>query len=189
MKPNKITNITLSGVFLALGLVLPLLTGQIPYLGNMLLPMHLPVFLCALICGWPYGLAVGLVLPLLRSVLFGMPVLFPVGLAMTFELAAYGLIAGWLYARSRWKCVLALYRAMLTAMLGGRLVWGLVMVILAGLGSAEFSWQIFLSGALLNAIPGIIIQLTLIPLIMVALNRTGLVPFHKAKPAKARKES
>ena len=49
--------LTLSALFLALGLVLPLITGQIPQIGKMLLPMHIPVLLCGMVCGWPYGLA------------------------------------------------------------------------------------------------------------------------------------
>ena len=79
--------LTWSAMFIALGLVLPFLTGQIPQFGNMLLPMHIPVILCGLICGWRYGAIVGFVLPLLRYALFGMPVLFPTGIAMSFELA------------------------------------------------------------------------------------------------------
>ena len=81
---------TLSAMFLAIGMVLPFLTGQIPEVGNMMLPMHIPVLLCGLICGWQYGAVLGFVLPLLRYLIFGMPVLFPTGTAMTFELMTYG---------------------------------------------------------------------------------------------------
>ena len=121
-------NLTLSAMFLALGLVLPLLTGQIPQIGNMLLPMHLPVFLCGLICGWQYGGVIGFVTPLLRYVIFGMPVLYPTGLAMSLELMTYGIVAGLLYAISKWQCVVALYRCLIIAMLAGRAVWGVTEV-------------------------------------------------------------
>ena len=84
----------MSALFLALGLVLPIFTGQIPQIGSMLLPMHIPVFLCGLICGGPWGALVGLILPLLRSVLFGMPPLFPTAIAMCCELMTYGYVAG-----------------------------------------------------------------------------------------------
>ena len=166
-------------MFMAIGMVLPFLTGQIRQIGTMLLPMHLPVFLCGLICGWQYGAVVGFVLPLLRSVMFGMPQMYPMALAMAFELAAYGLVAGILYGKSQWKCIKALYRALIIAMVAGRLVWGLVEAILLGLGGTAFTWQMFISGALLNSIPGIVIQLTLIPAIMLALNKAGLVRFVK----------
>ena len=165
-----------SAMLLALGLVLPFFTGQIPQVGNMLLPMHLPVLLCGLICGGRYGLAVGLMLPLLRSVLFGMPVLYPRAVAMAFELAAYGALAGYCYGSSPWKCIVALYRALGVAMLGGRLVWGAVMVVLMGLGENPFTWKLFLAEAFFNAIPGILLQLLVIPALMLALNRTGMVP-------------
>ena len=175
-------NMTLAAMFLAIGLVLPLLTGQIPQIGNMLLPMHIPVFLCGLICGWQYGAIVGLVLPLIRYAIFGMPVLFPTGIAMSFELMTYGLVAGLLYGISRWQCVISLYRSLIAAMLAGRVVWGIVQVILLGISGNGFTWQMFMAGAFLNAIPGIIVQLILIPVIMVALNRTGLVRFRNRQP-------
>ncbi len=170
-------SLTLAAMFLALGLVLPFLTGQIPQVGSMLLPMHIPVLLCGLVCGWQYGLGVGLVLPILRFMLFGMPPIYPTGIAMTFELAAYGLVVGLLYAHSRWKCILSLYRCMLLAMLAGRLVWGLAQCALLGIGADGFTWQMFAAGAFFKAIPGIILQLVFIPAVMVALDRTGLVRF------------
>ena len=171
--------LTLSAMFLALGMVLPFLTGQIQQIGNMLLPMHLPVFLCGLICGWQYGAILGLFLPLLRSATFGMPPLYPTALAMALELAAYGLVAGLLYGHSRWQCVRALYRPLIVAMLAGRIVWGAAEVVLLGLTGNTFTWKMFLSGALLNSIPGIILQLVLIPAIMVILTKTGFLQFTK----------
>ena len=179
MRNDTVKKLTLSAMFMALGLVLPMLTGQIQAIGNMLLPMHIPVFFCGLICGWQYGLAVGFILPVFRSLLFSMPPLYPVAIAMTFELATYGFAAGFLYNRSRWQCIIALYRSIVIAMLAGRAVWGVAEVILLGLGGNTFTWQAFMAGAFLNAIPGIILQLILIPAVMVALNRTGLVPFRK----------
>ena len=177
---SPVHTLVLSAMFLALGLVLPFFTGQIPQVGGMLLPMHLPVFLCGLICGWQYGLAVGFVTPLLRLALFSMPPLLT-AVAMAFELAAYGGVAGFLYSRSRWQCVIALYRSLIIAMVAGRLVWAAVRVVMTGVAGEPFTWQIFLAGALLNAIPGIILQLVFIPAVMVALDRTGMVPFRRGK--------
>ena len=185
-KPLK--NLTLAAMFLALGLVLPLLTGQIPQIGNMLLPMHIPVLLCVaallclavpvllcgLICGWQYGGAVGFVMPLLRYLIFGMPPM-PNAVSMAFELAAYGLVIGLLYFHARRKNLLSVYISMLVAMIAGRAVWGIVQMVVLGLSG--FTWKMFLAGAFLNAIPGIILQLILIPAIMAVLDRTGLVPF------------
>ena len=184
MKNTKQTtqNFVLAAMFMALGLVLPFLTGQIQQIGNMLLPMHLPVLVCGLICGWQYGAVVGFVLPLLRFALFGMPPINPMGVSMAFELAAYGFLVGWLYSHSRWQCIISLYRCLLAAMVGGRLVWGAVRVLLSGVAGQAFTWEMFLSGALLTAIPGIVLQLTLIPALMLALDRTGLVKFRRAEP-------
>ena len=188
MKHN-LKNTTLAAMFLAIGLVLPFLTGQIPQIGNMLLPMHIPVLLCGLICGWQYGGIVGLILPLLRSALFGAPVFFPAATAMAFELMTYGLVAGLLYSLSKWQCIRALYRCLSIAMLAGRAVWGIVQTVQLGVTGSGFTWQMFMAGAFLNAIPGIVVQLILIPVVMVALNRTGLVPFRKVQPAAVPVES
>ena len=181
---SSVHNLVLAALFLGLALVLPFLTGQIPQIGGMLLPMHLPVFLCGLICGWRYGAVVGLVAPLMRMALFGMPPLVT-AVAMAFELAAYGGIAGFLYNRSRWQCAVALYRALIAAMIGGRLVWAAARVVMTGVASVPFTWQIFLTEALINAIPGIILQLVFIPAVMVALDRTGMVHFRRERSPEA----
>lgn len=100
---GKVKKVTLSGMLFAIGLILPFFIGQIPAVGKMLLPMHIPVLICGLILGWQYGLAVGFLLPLVRSVLFGMPVLYPNAIAMASEMGTYGLVAGWLYSHAKWQ--------------------------------------------------------------------------------------
>ena len=178
MKMTKTHRLTVSAMLFALGLVLPFLAGQIPQVGQMLCPMHIPVFLCGLICGWQYGIAVGFLLPLVRSLLFGMPVIFPNGIAMAFELATYGFVAGFVYFKKGYFCLRSCYIALISAMIAGRVVWGLARCVLLGFG-ATFTWKMFVAGALLNAIPGIILHLILVPGVMLALGRTGLVPFAK----------
>lgn len=167
-------NLTLSAMFMAIGIVLPFFTGQIPQIGNLLLPMHIPVFLCGFICGWKYGFGVGFALPLIRSILTGRPNLFPTATAMAFELAAYGLVVGILYWRSHRQNIITIYCSMILAMLAGRVVWGIAQIVLLGVGGNSFTWQMFMAGAFFNAVPGIILQLILIPAIMAALNRAGL---------------
>lgn len=179
---QRIQNLVIAAMLMAVGIVLPFFTGQIPQIGSMLLPMHLPVLVCGLICGWQYGAIVGFILPLLRYMLFTTPPM-PNGIAMAFELAAYGAIVGFLYNHSKWKCIVSLYRSLLIAMIGGRIIWGIVRVVMLGVMGNAFSWQMFMAGAFLNAIPGIIFQLAFIPALMVALNKTGLVPFHQKPKA------
>lgn len=165
-----------AAVCLALCLVLPFLTGQIPQIGKALCPMHLPVLLCGFLCPWPYGLAVGAVAPLLRSALFVMPVFFPEAVVMSAELACYGLCASVLY-RAMPKRAGYVYAALLGAMLAGRLVGGLVKWLLLGLGLlGEYSFAIFAASYFTNSIPGIISQIILIPVLVLALRRGGLIP-------------
>ena len=176
MVQNRLYRLTLSAMLLALALALPFLTGQLPQLGSALLPMHLPVLLCGFLCGWPWGLAVGLIAPILRSLLFGMPPLLPTAIAMSFELATYGVVAGLLYARlpqKRWRA----YAALIGAMLLGRAVWGLVSLLLYSLFlSKAFTAGMFVAGAFVNAWPGIVAQLVLVPLLVFALEHARLIP-------------
>lgn len=164
----------LAALFLALGLYLPFLTGQIPQIGSMLLPMHLPVLLAGFVCGWPYGLAVGFISPLLRSMVFGMPPFPIVAVPMAFELAAYGLLTGLLYKVLPKKQPFSIYLSLLTAMVGGRVVWGIVRYAMLLTGT-PISWQAFISAVFLTSIPGIILQIVLVPLLVLALERAGLV--------------
>lgn len=176
---NTTKNLTLSALFIALGLVLPFLTGQLKPLGNAFLPMHLPVLLCGPIVGPVYGLIVGLILPLLRHFMFNMPPLYPTAIAMTFELATYGLVSGIIYKYSRWKCIIALYEALIIAMILGRVVSGIANVILLGLQGKAYTFETFIAAHLTAGVPGIILQLVLIPAIMVALHKADLVRFHR----------
>lgn len=169
----RVRRMTFAALFLAIALVLPFLTGQIPEIGKMLSPMHIPVLLCGFMCGWPWGLAVGLIAPLLRSVLFGVPVMFPGAVAMSFELAVYGGLSGWLYSvlpRKKWIS----YAVLFISMIAGRLVWGAVRALLAGFSGDSFTARMFLAGAVTNAIPGIILHIVLIPILVIVLEQAGM---------------
>ena len=236
MKKN-VKNLTLSAMFIALGLVLPLITGEIQQIGNMLLPMHIPVLLCGFICGWAWGGLVGTVLPPLRFLIFGMPPIYPTAVAMAFELCAYGVFTGLIYAEFKKRGtarsgrlthvnsakigaeiiansgaeistengaenesdtvnndaenegvenkktakkpanIVAIYVSLISAMLIGRVVWGVVTWILYGAEGEAFTFSMFLSSAFLEAVPGIILQLVLIPAVMVALQKSKLIKY------------
>jgi len=164
--------LTVSGVCLALCMFLPLLTGQIPQIGQALSPMHIPVLLAGFVAGPLYAAAVGLIAPILRFTVFGMPPLMPHGLAMTFELAVYGLVSGLLYQRLP-KNIASVYISLIGAMVLGRIVWGVVRVVLIGVAGIPFSMEMFIAGALTRAIPGIIVHIAVIPLLVIALKRAG----------------
>lgn len=184
-QPLYVKRLVLSAMFMALGLILPFITGQLQQVGTMLLPMHIPVLLCGLICGWQYGAVVGFVLPLLRYSLFGMPPIYPMGISMAFELAAYGAVIGIcrkIFRRKKWfataseskRYILDIYFSLAVSMICGRIVWGLVRYALASVTRQAFTWQMFVAGAFVTASPGIVIQLILIPALMIALERAGI---------------
>lgn len=174
MKSTKTYKIVWSGVFIALGIVLPFLTGQIQSIGNKLLPMHLPILICGFVCGAPYGLAAGLIVPLLRSILFGMPPMFPTAVSMALELAVYGFVTGLLYKKLP-KNNAMIYVALIGAMLIGRVAAGAVNVVLYGVQRTGYSMQMFMAGMFMNAVPGIILQLVLIPVIIMMLRKAKVM--------------
>ena len=166
--------LTLSALFLALGLVLPLITGQIPQIGKMLLPMHIPVLLCGMVCGAPYGAVCGLLGPMLSSVLTGMPTaaLMP---AMMVECAAYGLTTGLMLRLVRTgKTYADLYLSLVAAMLVGRLVSGVTKALFFMAG--QYTMQAWIAASFVTALPGIVLQLAVVPSIVYYLMRAGLIP-------------
>lgn len=174
MKPLtriQIQKMALSAMLFAVGMVLPFLTMQIKEIGDSLLPMHLPVMLCGLLCGWKYGGVVGFFLPLLRSVSFGMPPIYPHAVYMALELMTYGIVIGIVYSCFGKKRTVDVLIALIAAMLIGRVVWGISKAILLGLGGNAFTVQMFLVSGFLDAIPGIVLQLLLIPSIMALVKK------------------
>ena len=172
MKRSSILKMVLAAFFLALAYVLPFLTGQIKEIGNMLCPMHVPILLCGFICGWKWGLGVGFIAPLFRSLTLGMPILFPGAVCMAFELAAYGAISGLMYRFLPHKRV-NIYCSLITAMIFGRLLWGAAMFLcVVGINGGAFGFSAFIAGAVTNAVPGIVIQIVVIPAVVMALEHS-----------------
>ena len=176
VRREKLLKMILAALFLALAYVMPFLTGQIPEIGAMLCPLHIPVLLCGFICGWGWGLTVGFIAPLFRSLTLGMPPLFPTAICMAAELAAYGVIAGLMH-KILPKKIPYIYCSLLTAMIAGRIVWGAAMLICMGIDGGAFTFSAFIAGAFLNAIPGIIIQIVLVPIVVVLLQKTRTLQF------------
>ena len=172
-KSNRnIKNMVVAALMLALAYILPNFTGNIPQFGSMLLPMHLPVLLCGFLCGGPWGAVVGFIAPLMRSAILGM---FPTAISMAFELAAYGFVTGFLYRRLS-KNPGGIYASLIGAMVCGRAVWGVVRALMTLAGNNTFSFAAFIAGAFTTAIPGIVLQLAVIPALVLALQKAKLVP-------------
>ena len=176
MPPVK--KLVLTALCAALCLVLPMAFHAIPNAGSVMLPMHIPVLLCGLVCGWPYGLVCGILGPLLSGVLTGMP---PMAMmpSMMVECGVYGLVTGLMMKFIRTgKLLPDLYISMLTAMALGRIVSGLAKALIFTPGAAPFAW---VTTSLVTGIPGIVIQLVLMPLVIFALTRARLIPVRYPK--------
>lgn len=169
-KRIHIRNITFAALFLALSLLLPFLTGQIPQIGSLVSPMHIPAFLCGYVCGPVWGAIVGFVSPLLRFVLFGMPPIFPIGIAMSVELAAYGVISGLLY-RIFPKKPSFLYLSLIISMIGGRLIYSAFDMILLGLSGESFTPWLIILNTVTGTWVGIIVHLAIIPPLVMLIDR------------------
>lgn len=175
MKNQNLKKLILAALFLVLGFILPLFTSQIKEIGDTLLPMHIPVMLCGLICGAYYGLAVGFVLPFFRAVVFSMPPLYPNAVWMALELATYGFVTGFLYRRAKNPKMGYLYLCLAISMIGGRVVWGITKTVLLGLAGKPFTAEAFIVGGFVDAIPGIVLQFVLIPFIIELVRRSKLL--------------
>jgi len=169
MKKSFTVNLTGTALCLALGVILPPLFHLVGA-GSTFLPMHIPVLLCGLLFGWQYGAVCGFIVPLLSSVLTGMPALFPVAPAMMLELCAYGALTGFFYRRLRWN----VYPALLVAMVGGRIVSGLANAVFFSMAQKPYGFAAFLAAAFVTALPGIVIQIILIPIIVLSLEKAKI---------------
>lgn len=172
MNNSKTKKLNVSAICLALCVVLPVLFHAVPNAGNIFLPMHIPVLICGLMCGTVYGAVCGILGPLLSSLITGMPPL-SIAPAMMVECALYGLICGLMmkYVKTG-KTVLDIYLSLITSMLLGRIVAGLAKALIFTPGVSPFAW---VTTSIITGIPGIVIQLILIPLLITALTKAGLL--------------
>ncbi|MCR4594087.1 MAG: ECF transporter S component [Clostridiales bacterium] len=185
MNNKRTLKITMAAMFMAIGMVLPFITGQIPAVANMLLPMHFPVLLCGMICGPAYGAVIGAILPLFRCLLFHMPKI-TTAIPMSFELMTYGLVIGLVYqylSQKRRGTLFNVYASLIIAMIAGRIVWALpkYLVLTYWMGENKITFTYFITETVLNAVLGIVLQLVLIPLIMKVLEQTHLLPNRNKK--------
>ena len=180
-KMNPIHRTVLGALFVALCVVLPIAFHSIPDAGSILLPMHIPVLVCGLICGWPYGFICGLLGPALSCLLTGMPpmVILP---AMMVECAAYGAVAGLVLKFVRTKNMTAdLYIALIAAMIAGRVVSGIAKALIFTPGITMTAW---VTASFITALPGIVVQLVLIPQVVRLLMKSQSLPTGEARRAR-----
>ncbi|MBQ6825173.1 MAG: ECF transporter S component [Clostridia bacterium] len=169
-KRKHLLDLVLASMFLSLAVILPTITMNIKEIADSLLLMHLPIMLCGLICGAEYGLAAGFMAPIIRSLIFTMPPLYPRAIYMALELATYGFVLGLLYKKSKGK----IYVSLISSQIAGRIVWAISKTLLLGFSHEDITFKAFLVGGFLDAIPGIALQLVLIPLIMLIVKKTKL---------------
>ncbi len=173
MKYSPVKRMVYTAICAALCVVLPMAFHAVQNAGSIFLPMHIPVLLCGLICSWPYGFVCGLLGPLLSSLLTGMPpaAMLP---SMMIECCCYGCVTGLMMRFVRTGKPLAdLYISMVTAMVAGRVLAGIAKSLIFSPGTAPFAW---VTTSLVAGIPGIVIQLVLIPLVVFTLNKARLIP-------------
>ena len=173
MPISSVKKLVFTAVCAALCLILPMAFHAIPNAGQVMLPMHIPVLLCGLVCGWPFGAVCGLIGPFLSSVITSMPpaAMLP---SMMVECAVYGFISGLLmkYVRTG-KSGADLYISLISAMAAGRIAAGFAKAWIFTPGVSPFAW---VTTSLVTGIPGIVLQLVLMPLVVTALTRARLIP-------------
>lgn len=169
----KTKQLVLTALFIAIGVVLPQAFHMVPNAGSVILPMHIPVLISGYAVGPFFGLLCGILTPVLSNLIFGMPPA-PVLPGMICELAVYGLMTGIFNKIIKIKNDYAkAYAVLILAMLCGRVTYGILNTLIFRAGS--YSLNAWISAAFVTAIPGIIIQLVLIPLLVVRLKKAGLI--------------
>lgn len=169
MKNFSVRELIMASLCLALGLILPSIFHMLGAPGTIFLPMHIPVLLCGLLCGYKYGAICGILTPIICSLFTGMPPMFPTAVVMMFELCAYGLFSGFLYKKFN------IYISLISAMFIGRIVSGIANAIFFGVAGRAYGLSAFVSGAFITALPGIIVQLILIPILVIVVEKAGLL--------------
>lgn len=169
MKKNNVIDLAAAALCVALGILIPSVFHLFGQAGATFCPMHIPVIICGMVCGWKYGGLCGLIVPLLSFLIIGMPPIYPTGVSMMLELCAYGVLAGLLYKRFN------VFISLIGAMIGGRVIYGLTNLILMGLANTTYSIRTFLTAAFVTALPGIVIQLIFIPALIVLLEQVGFL--------------
>ena len=173
-KADALRRMIYTALMVAMGVVLPLAFHAIPNAGSIFLPMHIPVLICGLLCGAPYGLVCGILTPLMSHWISGMPPL-PYLPSMLCELAAYGLLAGVLmFLLRKQNRYMGVYLSLAGAMICGRIVWGLLNALIFRAGA--YTLEIWMTGAFVTALPGLIIQIIVIPALIFALRAARLAP-------------
>lgn len=170
-KMNKVNvrEMIFAAFCVAMGLVFPSIFHLFGGTGPVFLPMHIPVLICGFACGYRYGALCGFIVPLLSSVLTGMPPIFPIGLAMALELMTYGLLTGMLKDKTN------VYVSLIGAMIGGRVISGIANAFLLGMAGKTYGLSAFIAGAFVTALPGIILQLIAVPILVKAFEKSGII--------------
>lgn len=164
----KTNNMVKASLFLALGLIFPYIFHLTGISGKVFLPMHIPVLLCGFILGPRYGLIIGFITPLLNSIITGMPPIYPTGVSMALELATYGFVGGFLYKQKN----VNIFISLILSMILGRFISGFANYILLTIGGKSFVLKMFLTTAFVKSVPGVLVQLILIPIVVKALDNT-----------------
>ena len=176
---NTVKKIVITALCMALCYILPFITGQVPQINSIFSPMHIPILLCGILCGSGYALVAGAFSPIFRSLMLTMPPMFPTAVSMAFELAAYGLFAGFTYKtlrnKTKMKDIPAIYLSLIISMILGRIVWGIVTATIMGIQGNTYTFGAFFTTAFIQGFPGMICHLIIVPLLVVALKKAKII--------------
>ncbi len=175
---NNIKQMVITALLVAAGITLPFAFHSIPNAGSIFLPMHIPILICGIVCGWKYGLICGVLTPLLSSLLTGMPPMAYLPI-MLFELGVYGFATGIIFHLMKGKnLLLKIYIALIGAMIFGRITYGILNAVYFRVGS--YAFDLWISSAFITSLPGILVQITIIPIIVFALYKANLIDLKNA---------
>ena len=168
----KVKQITISASMLALAIVFAMFFHLTGIDAMAFSPLHIPVFVCGLLCGAYYGGAVGFLVPFLALLLTGKPVLFPpFAQAMALEMAVYGAVCGIMARNRKRPKALNIYITVILAQILGRICGGALFAALPRPPMMAYSFDVFMAMYFTGTLPGIILQLALIPPLVLAIEK------------------
>ncbi|MBQ7595802.1 MAG: ECF transporter S component [Clostridia bacterium] len=180
-KKTSTYKITLGAAMLALSVVLPQifhLTG-IPQVGEVFLPMHIPVLLAGFLTGPWIGAFIGAAAPIISHFITNMPpsarLPFMIG-----ELVAYGLVSGLLYHTADLKSKKGgTIITLIIAMIAGRAVYAAMLLGAAKFFGMENAGIAAVVTSTVKGVYGIALQIVIIPPIVYAVKKAGLLDYTK----------
>jgi len=171
---GRLRHLVLNAMIMALGLTLPMAFHAVG-LGSKFTPMLLPLLLNGFLSPLGWAVLIGGLTPLVSSLTTGMPPLYPpVAVVMSVECMVLAATARFVYCATRGR----VWPAAVAAVVCGRAVSLSLSWLVASY--LDLPQRLSVAASFVQGLPGIALQLSVVPLIVVLIHRRGGLLFEDA---------